>query len=362
MCMRPFNYPQNETFTTLIPTVVMGNTILFKPPKQGMLLFQPLLEAFKKSFPAGVINTVYGRGRDVVPFLMQSGKVDVLALIGSSKVADSLKKMHPKSNRLKSILGLDVKNAAIILPDADMEQTAKEVVAGALSFNGQRCTALKILFVHEDIMERFNRRLVEKVDRLVVGMPWTEAVTITPLAEPGKPAYLQSCIENAVEHGASVINGSTDGGTVYHTLMKPAVVYPVNSKMKLYHEEQFGPVVPVVFFHDIQVPVDYVKDSPYGQQVSIFSKDGDTIALLIDMLAGQVGRININSQCQRGPDTLPFNGCKDSAEGTLSIEDALNAFSIDSVVAAKENTGNRQIFEKVLAGKESKRLNDSIIF
>ena len=361
LCMGPFNYPLNETFTTLIPAVIMGNTILFKPPKQGTLLFEPLLEAFRESFPAGVINTVYGRGRDVVPFLMQSGKVDVLALIGSSKVADSLKKMHPKSNRLKSILGLDAKNAAIILNDTDIEQTVKEAVAGALSFNGQRCTALKILFVHEDIVEQFNKRLIEDVDRLVVGMPWTENVTITPLAEPGKPQYLQACIHDAVEHGATVINSESGGGTVYHTLMKPAIVFPVNSKMKLYQEEQFGPIIPVIPFSNIQTAVDYVKDSPYGQQVSIFSKDGDKIAMLIDMLAGQVGRININSQCQRGPDTFPFNGRKDSAEGTLSIEEALNAFSVDSIVAAKENTNNKQIFENILAGKKSKRLSDSMI-
>ncbi|SEO05762.1 Aldehyde dehydrogenase family protein [Niastella yeongjuensis] len=72
LCMGPFNYPLNETFTTLIPALLMGNTILFKPPKQGTLLFAPLLEAFAEAFPNGVVNTVYGRGRDVVPALMQS--------------------------------------------------------------------------------------------------------------------------------------------------------------------------------------------------------------------------------------------------------------------------------------------------
>jgi len=125
LCMGPFNYPLNETFTTLIPALIMGNTILFKPPKHGTLLFEPLLEAFRDAFPKGVVNTVYGRGRDIVRPLMESGKVDVLALIGSSRVADSLKKMHPKSNRLKSILGLDAKNAAIVLHDADIEGVSR---------------------------------------------------------------------------------------------------------------------------------------------------------------------------------------------------------------------------------------------
>ena len=94
--MGPYNYPLNETFATLIPALLMGNTVVFKPPRFGALLFHPLLEAFRSSFPKGVVNMVYGRGSVVVPRLLDSGKVNVLTLIGSSKVADHLKKLHPK--------------------------------------------------------------------------------------------------------------------------------------------------------------------------------------------------------------------------------------------------------------------------
>jgi glyceraldehyde-3-phosphate dehydrogenase (NADP+) len=361
LCMGPFNYPLNETFTTLIPALLMGNTILFKPPKQGTLLFAPLLNAFKDAFPKGVVNTIYGRGRDIVPALMESGKVDVLALIGSSKVADGLKKMHPKSNRLKSILGLDAKNAAIILEDADLQLSIKEVVAGALSFNGQRCTALKIVFVHKNIVNEFNARLVEEVSKLKIGMPWTKGVTITPLAEPDKPDYLLSCLYDATSHGASILNEAQGGGNINHTVFTPAIVYAVNKKMKLYHEEQFGPIIPVVAFDTLQEPVDYVSQSQFGQQVSIFSQASDSIAMLIDMLTGQVGRININSQCQRSPDTFAFSGRKDSAEGTLSIDEALLAFSTDSVVAMKQNAVNEMIVERIITSKRSKRLDNILI-
>ena len=100
--------------------------MVFKPPKIGVLLFAPLLEAFQSAFPKGVINTVYGRGAEVVPMLLEFGKVNVLTLIGSSKVADHLKKMHPKVNRLRAILGLDAKNAAIVFPDADLDLAVRE--------------------------------------------------------------------------------------------------------------------------------------------------------------------------------------------------------------------------------------------
>ncbi|MBC8111724.1 MAG: NADP-dependent glyceraldehyde-3-phosphate dehydrogenase, partial [Verrucomicrobia bacterium] len=313
LCMGPFNYPLNETFTTLIPALIMGNTVLFKPPKHGTLLFYPLLEAFRDAFPKGVVNTIYGRGNTVVPSLMTSGKVDVLALIGSSKVADQLKKQHPKSNRLRAILGLDAKNAAIILPDADIETAVKECVLGSLSFNGQRCTAIKIIMVHQSIAAVFLKRLSEEVNKLKIGMPWEKGVQITPLPEPNKPAYLQECLEDAKAHGANIINEG--GGTAYKTFVYPSVVYPVNDQMKLYREEQFGPIIPVMAFDSIETPIDYLIDSPHGQQVSIFGTDPEKMAALIDPLVNQVCRVNINCQCQRGPDVFPFTGRKDSAEG-----------------------------------------------
>ena len=146
LCMGPFNYPLNETFTTLIPALVMGNTVILKPPKHGALLYAPLLEAFRDVFPKGVINVIYGEGRKVIPPLMASGKINVLGLIGTSKTANALKKQHPNPNRLRCVLGLEAKNPAIVLKGADLDLAVQECVLGCLSFNGQRCTALKILF------------------------------------------------------------------------------------------------------------------------------------------------------------------------------------------------------------------------
>src|SRR5690606_26650449 len=241
LCMGPFNYPLNETFTTLIPAIIMGNTLLFKPPKHGTLLFYPLLKAFLESFPEGVVNTIYGRGHAIVPALMQSGKINVLTLIGSSKVADELKKLHPKVNRLRAILGLDAKNAAIITQNADLKLSVEETVLGSLSFNGQRCTALKIIFVHRSKVDAFLEQLSAAVSKLKYGMPWEKGVALTPLPEPHKPAYLKECLEDAKAHGAKVIN--EHGGEVCQSFFYPAVVYPVNAQMKLYREEQFGPVI-----------------------------------------------------------------------------------------------------------------------
>lgn len=360
LCMGPFNYPLNETFTTLIPALIMGNTILFKPPKHGTLLHYPLLEAFRTCFPKGVVNTIYGRGNVIIAPLMESGKINVLTLIGSSKVANQLKKMHPKVNRLRAILGLDAKNAAIITDKADLDLAVKECVLGSLSFNGQRCTAIKIIFVHKKVADAFLEKLSAAIGKLKLGMPWDKDVFLTPLPEPQKPAYLKECIDDALANGAKVIN--ENGGLMYESAVFPAVLYPVNEKMKLYREEQFGPLIPVLPFDDIETPIEYLIHSDHGQQVSLFSNDADELASLIDPLVNQVSRVNINSQCQRGPDIFPFTGRKDSAEGTLSVPDALRAFSIRTMVAVKQTEENKKLLNQIISEQKSNFLSTKYIF
>lgn len=360
LCMGPFNYPLNETFTMLIPALIMGNTLIFKVPRQGALVHEPLLKAFADCFPKGVINVIYGQGRVVIPPIMQSGKVDVLTLIGSSKMADSLRKMHPKTNRLRAVFGLDAKNAGIILENADLDLAAKECVLGALSYNGQRCTALKILFVHKNIQDVFIKKLNDEIAKLKLGMPWEAGVNITPVAEPEKPVYHRQCIEEALQNGAKIMN--ENGGQIENSFVTPTVLFPVNEKMKSYHEEQFGPIIPIAAFDSIAEPIDYIINSEYGQQVSIFGSDAHQIAKLVDPLTNQVCRVNINSQCQRGPDVFPFTGRKDSAERTLSVHHALMAFSINTMVAAKATDANKEILNTIIRENESHFISTRFIF
>lgn len=360
LCMGPFNYPLNETFTTLIPALIMGNTILFKPPKFGTLLHYPLQEAFRDCFPKGVVNVIYGRGNAIVPGLMESGKINVLTLIGSSKVANQLKKSHPKVNRLRAVLGLDAKNAAIVTSNADIALSVQETITGSLSFNGQRCTALKIVWVQRSKVDEFLSQFSEAVKKLKFGMPWKKGVSLTPLPETNKIEYLNECIEDAISHGAKIVN--ENGGTSAASFFYPAVVYPVNDKMKLYFEEQFGPIVPVVPFDDIEEPISFLIESAHGQQVSIFSEDAEEVSSLIDPLVNQVSRVNINCQCQRGPDVFPFTGRKDSAEGTLSVPDALRSFSIRSLVAFKMTDSNKELINDIVKEDESNFLSTKFIF
>ena len=360
LSMGPFNYPLNEIFTTLIPALIMGNTILFKLPKHGVLAHYPLLKAFKEAFPPGTVNTLYGKGSEIITPIMESGKVNVLAFIGSSKVANGLKKQHPKVNRLRAILSLDAKNAAIVTKNADLDVAVSECLLGSLSFNGQRCTALKLIFVQKDVAEEFVQKLSEAVSAMKAGLPWDKDVKITPLPEADKPGYLKDCIDDAIANGAKVVN--EHGGFTNESLVFPAVVYPVNDKMKLYHEEQFGPVIPVVPFDTIDEPIQYQIEASHGMQVSIFSNNAEEVASLIDPFVNLVARVNINCQAQRGPDVFPFTGRKDSAEGTLSVFDALRSFSIRTMVAAKVTDANKELFNTIVRDHDSNFLSTDYIF
>ncbi len=357
LCMGPYNYPLNESFTTLIPALLMGNVVLFKPPKRGVLLHYPIIEAFASSFPKGVFNIIYGAGEEVIKPIMQSGKVSVLAFIGSSKAANIIQKYHPKPNRLKLVLGLEAKNVAIVLNDADVDNAVNECLLGSLSFNGQRCTALKLLYVHKNISKEFISKFVKKVEELKMGLPFDNTF-LTPVHIENIKFYNELVLD-AKEKGAKILNKSAkDNLSIFY----PKVLFPVTKDMRVFNEEQFGPIVPIVTFSNINEPIDYIVDSNYGQQCSIFSRDSMILGKMIDLLINQVSRINLNSQCQRGPDSFPFTGRKDSAVGTLSISDALKVFSIRTVVSAKLTNENKKLYKDIIEKNQSSFLKKEILF
>lgn len=331
-----------------------------KLPRTGYLCHMPTLELFASCFPPGVVNTISGAGRSTMPSTMQSGKIDVFSFIGTNSAANSLIKQHPAPHRLRICLGLDAKNPGIVLSSAELQSTVNECVLGSLSYNGQRCTALKIIFVHKSIIKQFVPLFASAVDQLRIGLPWESGVNITPLPEPEKPQNCRDWIADAQKYGAEIVNGN--GGQFDRTMVSPTVLYPVTKQMKIYHEEQFGPIVPIVEFTDKSEIINYLTECQFGQQASIFSTDVNEVSELTDILVHQVSRVNINAQCQRGPDTFPFTGRKNSAAGTLSISDALRVFSIRSIVTTKDNPVNRKLLTDVVQHNQSNFLRLDHIF
>eukprot|EP00601_Ochromonadales_sp_CCMP2298_P032867 CAMPEP_0173351654 /NCGR_PEP_ID=MMETSP1144-20121109/15577_1 /TAXON_ID=483371 /ORGANISM="non described non described, Strain CCMP2298" /LENGTH=485 /DNA_ID=CAMNT_0014299771 /DNA_START=62 /DNA_END=1516 /DNA_ORIENTATION=- len=306
LCLGPFNYPFNETYATLIPALLAGNVVIMKVPNLGGLAHVITMQVYAEHLPPGAINFFSGPGRSTMGPLMETGDIDVLAFIGGSSAADAVIKAHPHPHRLKVFLQLEGKNLGIVLPDADVDTAVQQVLVGSTSYNGQRCTAIKLVMLHRSQVPLFLPKFTAAVNNLIFGLPWEPKVQITPLPEPKKPTYLMELIADAVSKGAKVLNEG--GGDLYGNLVRPAVVYPVTGDMRLWGEEQFGPVIPIAVYDDIEEVYRYIADTPYGQQASIFTTNTDSqAAALLDVLSTAVGRININTQCGRSPDSVPFS-------------------------------------------------------
>ncbi|RYG33217.1 aldehyde dehydrogenase family protein, partial [bacterium] len=144
--------------------------------------------------------------------------------------------------------------------------------------------------------------------------------------------------------------------------MHPAILFPVTSDMRVHEVEQFGPIIPIREYEDVSEVMKYATESPFGQQASVFGYDPTVLGPMIDALVNQVSRVNLNVQCQRGPDTFPFTGRKASAMGTLSVDDALKRFSIRSLVATDYSERNRDLINEILAKRTSNFLRTDFLF
>jgi glyceraldehyde-3-phosphate dehydrogenase (NADP+) len=356
LCVAPFNYPINEFLTTIVPALLMGNVVIAKTPRFGMLATQAILEGFAHHFPPGAVSVLTGDGRVVIPPVMKAvtpalfgkGKpfVNVLAFIGGETAAEAILRSHPSPGGLHKILGLGAKNAAVLLPGADLDEVAQKLAKGALGFNGQRCTAEKMIFVPRAQAEAFAERLAAQVEGLKVGMPWEDGVAITPLPEDGKLEWMRGYIDDALAKGAQVINEG--GGGAFHSLMRPAVLYPVSLDMKIAQEEQFGPIVPVVPYDDLAEVIAWQEGSGYGQQAGVWGPPEAT-AGAVAALGRLVARVNVNDVCQRGPDSFGFTATEKSGFGTLSLREALLAFSRVATVQSPQEGDLHQALRPVAA-------------
>jgi len=155
------------------------------------------------------------------------------------------------------------------------------------------------------------------------------------------------------------------GGQHDRSIFFPAVVYPVTNAMKVWHEEQFGPVVPVAEYDSLDEVYNYLEAAPFGQQAAIFTssssaaKPSEQLAELLDICALSTTRVNVNVQCSRGPDNFPFGGRRSSALGTISITDVLKELSIETMVASKQETAlSRAITGSAVFTSRKKAKND----
>ena len=206
LSIAPFNYPINLSASKIAPALMAGNTVLFKPPTQGAISALYLIEVFRAAgIPEGVINTVTGRGSEIGDYLITHKEVDMVNFTGSSEVGRHIASI---AGMIPMIMELGGKDAAIVLDDADLEDTAKNIVSGAFSYSGQRCTAVKRVLVMENVADELTALVKKELEKVKVGMPFDEGVTVTPLIDNKSADFVQSLVDDAIEKGATLVLGN----------------------------------------------------------------------------------------------------------------------------------------------------------
>lgn len=320
LAISPFNYPVNLAASKIGPALMAGNSVVFKPASQGALSGLFLAEVFKDAgVPAGVINTITGKGSVIGDYCVTHEAVDFVNFTGSTQIGRRISKITEMTPVLMELGG---KDAAIVLEDADLELTAKNIVGGAFSYSGQRCTAVKRVLVMESVADELVAKVAEKIKELKVGNPLeVEDAAVVPLIDTKAADFVESLMKDAEAKGAKlVVGGQREGNLIYPTLYDN-----VTTDMDLAWEEPFGPVLPIIRVKSREEAIDIANQSEYGLQSSVFTQDINEAFYVAKRL--EVGTVQVNNKTERGPDHFPFLGVKASGMGTQGIRYSIEAMS-----------------------------------
>ncbi|HEU8372498.1 TPA: NADP-dependent glyceraldehyde-3-phosphate dehydrogenase [Streptococcus pneumoniae] len=324
LAIAPFNYPVNLSASKIAPALIAGNVVMFKPPTQGSISGLLLAKAFEEAgIPAGVFNTITGRSSEIGDYIIEHKEVNFINFTGSTPIGERIGRL---AGMRPIMLELGGKDAALVLEDADLEHAAKQIVAGAFSYSGQRCTAIKRVIVLESVADKLATLLQKEVSKLTVGDPFDNA-DITPVIDNASADFIWGLIEDAQEKEAQALTPIKREGN----LLWPVLFDQVTKDMKVAWEEPFGPILPIIRVASVEEAIAFANESEFGLQSSVFTNDFKKAFEIAEKL--EVGTVHINNKTQRGPDNFPFLGVKGSGAGVQGIKYSIEAMTnVKSIV------------------------------
>ena len=328
LAISPFNYPVNLSAAKIAPALISGNTVVFKPATQGAISGIKMIEALHKAgLPKGVLNVITGKGSVIGDYLIEHSEIDMISFTGGSDTGKHIAKL---ANMIPLVMELGGKDPAIVVKDANLDLAAKQIVSGAFSYSGQRCTAIKRVFVEESIADELVAKLTEELENVTIGSP-EENKIIVPLIDKKSADFVQGLIDDALEKKAVLITGNKRENNLIH----PTLLDHVTADMRLAWEEPFGPVLPVIRVKSVDEAIDMSNQSEYGLQASIFSQDIDQAFTIAGKI--QAGSVQINGRTERGPDHFPFIGTKGSGMGTQGVRRSIESMTREKVTVININ-------------------------
>ena len=312
----PWNFPIAIPSWKIVPALVCGNTVVFKPATDTPMLAHRFVELLSEAgVPPGVVNLVHGSGRDVGDRLVRHPDVPVVTLTGSRETgvdvlkaaADNLKHVH---------LELGGKNGIIVMDDADLDLAVEGIVWSAFGTSGQRCTAASRVIVHRAVYDELRSRLVSEVEKLRLGSGWEADTDVGPVINASALGKIHAYTEIGKSEGAVLLTGgevATENGLDRGYYYRPTIFGDVEAGMRIAQEEIFGPTTALIPVDDFEEAIRVANGIRYGLSSSIFTADVNRAFRAMRDL--EAGITYINAGTIGAEVHLPFGGTKETGNG-----------------------------------------------
>jgi aldehyde dehydrogenase (NAD+) len=324
-CFGPFNVPYILCSRAFALPVAYGNTAVLKPSEEASVTGGILLaEIFEEAgLPPGVLNVITSTREDAVEVgdeMIANPAVRRISFTGSTEVGRII--AEKAGHHLKrAVLELGGKDPLIVLADADIDYAVDAAVWGAFTHQGQICMSTERIIVEKKIADKFTEKLKEKTLALPMGDPTNPATVIGPLINQRAVDLVDAHVQEAVAGGAKVVAGGKHDKLVYH----PTIVTGVKPTMRIFTDQTFGPVAPIIVVNDAEEALAVANNSKYGLSAGIITND---FTRALDMaMRLETGMVHIGDQTVNDEPQAPFGGVKGSGYGRFGGQAALDEFT-----------------------------------
>lgn len=323
----PWNYPFDIPVAFIVPALLAGNCVVFKPSEFTPLSGKHIYEIFNKYLPKGVINIIQG-AEEVGDIILQSD-IDMVAFVGSREVGKRIFS-ECSARVVRMILELGGKDPMIVLKDADLKKAAEFAVNASLKNCGQICTSVERIYVEDKIAHQFEKLLYDEIRKVTIGNAF-DNVDVGPMANEQQRGIVLKQIDEARRKGARILYGGNKiEGKGY--FIEPALIVDVSEKHDIMTEETFGPIVAVQRVRNAEDAIEKANKSRFGLGATIWTKNINNAKVIADKL--ETGMIGINKSVS-GVRGTPWVGIKESGFGYHGALDGLKQFTHPKKISYK---------------------------
>ena len=339
----PWNFPVAIPIWKIAPALVSGNTVVFKPASLTPLTATVMVEIFEQcEIPPGVLNLVYGGGREVGDTIVRHPAIHAVSFTGSNDVGTGLYQAAA-ARGIKCQCEMGGKNPIVVLADADLDLAVESTVQGAFGSTGQRCTATSRAVVDYSIANEFVERLAARAASLVIGNGMDPKTNVGPSVDNKQLDTVLEYIGVGKSEGAKLVRGGErlkDSGRDRGYFVAPTIFDCVDANMRIAQEEIFGPVLSVIRAPDTKSALEIANGVRFGLSASIYTNDVAAMFRFVDQL--DAGIIHVNSPTVGGEAHIPFGGMKATGVGLREMGSVVIDFYTELKVVYVDYTGGKR--------------------